>query len=183
MKTNNKCGFTLIELLVVVLIIGILAAVALPQYQVAVAKARFMQAIVALDALKKAEEMYYLANGEYTKNWDDLDLDIQEWNIKFQDSSSTRVNEARTMYLTLEFINVSSNTVHAKDMSGQLGGLAYYVYLDHTPNNVGGLRICDPMSAQKPLAIKLCKSLGGKVMDKSKFPASSFSSRDIYELP
>ena len=88
MKTNNKCGFTLIELLVVVLIIGILAAVALPQYQVAVAKARFMQAIVALDALKKAEEMYYLANGEYTKNWDDLDLDIQEWNIKLIQNKS-----------------------------------------------------------------------------------------------
>ncbi len=56
-------GFTLIELLVVVLIIGILAAVALPQYQKAVNKARTTQFLAFLDAYQKALDLYILENG------------------------------------------------------------------------------------------------------------------------
>jgi len=65
-------AFTLIELLVVVLIIGILAAVALPQYQKAVLKGRVMQVVPYLKAVKEAEEVYYLSNGEYTSDIDSL---------------------------------------------------------------------------------------------------------------
>lgn len=67
-------GFTLIELLVVVLIIGILVGVALPQYQKAVAKARYTQMITAGKSLKDAMEVYYMANGDYPVYWSDLDI-------------------------------------------------------------------------------------------------------------
>ena len=67
-------GFTLIELLGVVLITGILAGVALPQYQKAVAKARYTQMITAGKSLKEAMELYYMANGDYPVFWSDLDI-------------------------------------------------------------------------------------------------------------
>ena len=73
---NNGCkrAFTLIELLVVVLIIGILAAIALPQYQKAVEKARAAEMLTWVGNAKRAIELYVLENGGISSSMGETDL-------------------------------------------------------------------------------------------------------------
>ena len=78
---KNNTGFTLIELLVVVLIIGILAAVALPQYQKAVEKSRAAEAKIMLRAIANAHQVYYLAHGTLTEDLEDLDIKVPGMNM------------------------------------------------------------------------------------------------------
>ncbi len=82
---NN--GFTLIELLVVVLIIGILAAVALPQYRKTVMKTRYMQLKISAENLKLAQMAFFLANGDYTEDLQNLDISLSGGQIDTSDSS------------------------------------------------------------------------------------------------
>ncbi len=72
--TSLSRAFTLIELLVVILIVAILAAIALPQYQKAVWKARAVQLRVAVQALAQAQEQYYLIHGTYPTAFSQLDI-------------------------------------------------------------------------------------------------------------
>ena len=69
---KNTKAFTLIELLVVVLIIGILAAVALPQYQATVTKARIARLMPILRSVRDAQNAYILANGTWALTFDEL---------------------------------------------------------------------------------------------------------------
>ncbi|WP_432634113.1 type IV pilin protein [Candidatus Avelusimicrobium sp.] len=71
-------GFTLIELLVVVLIIGILAAVAVPQYEKVVEKTRAMEAVGLVRSVRHAQELYYMQNSRYASSLDSLTLSFPQ---------------------------------------------------------------------------------------------------------
>ena len=74
--TGRLGGFTLIELLVVVLIIGLLAAIALPQYEKAVEKSRAAEALTNLRALVNAMQVAKMANGSPVQTLDALDIEL-----------------------------------------------------------------------------------------------------------
>ena len=73
----NTKGFTLIELLVVVLIIGVLAAVALPQYTTAIEKSRSTEALTLSGSLRYAAERYLLQKEKWPGTTDLGKLDIE----------------------------------------------------------------------------------------------------------
>ena len=80
-----KKGFTLIELLVVVLIIGILSAVALPQYQKAVFKSRMAEAFTNLKTISEAVKLCEMENGRI--DWGNNDI------CGFSDNLSISIGE------------------------------------------------------------------------------------------
>ena len=139
---SNKQGFTLIELLVVVLIIGILAAVAVPQYQVAVKKSQYATLKPLVKAIANAEEAYYLANGTYTSNLDLLDIGL-----------SYDSNSGIFYYFGKRHCWVLSRVYCA--ISGKI---AYSLFLTHTGNGLGGKQVCH---AYDNISEKVCKQESG----------------------
>ena len=124
---QNKQAFTLIELLVVVLIIGILAAVAVPQYQKAVLKSRYATLKNLVESLAQAEEVHYIAIGNYTTDWETLDISIPSSPIKDVDCGIAGNNGYWNVFCTIK-----------KD---GLDFLAYQIHLMHSV--LGSRRQCN----------------------------------------
>ncbi len=158
-EENGVRGFTLMELLVVVLIIGILAAVAVPQYQMAVLKSKFATLKDMVHSLEKAEEIYYLANGKYVLSFDSLDIDIPAGS---DEQETTRVT--RTFNWGMCRLTSPRETVFAVSCAlnnDSFGSLKYQVFLNHSENS--GERLCYIGTADlSNSASKVCQNETGK---------------------
>ncbi len=118
----NK-AFTLIELLVVVLTIGILAAVAVPQYQKAVEKSRATEALTLLKSVKQAQDVYILANGTETNpTLEDLDIELPGEAVDIWGKNWQKVSP----YFALTISGVNPHAARLDAQGNTLYYLAYY---------------------------------------------------------
>ncbi len=128
-QAYKNAGFTLIELLVVVLIIGILAAVALPQYTKAVEKSRAAQALAVLKSFGQAYQAYYLANGTYASRFDQLDVDMKGWteNEKWLSASlDTRSNGDWSLQILND--TYGNKGIYVGRLTGTYKGAGFAIY-------------------------------------------------------
>ena len=87
----NRKGFTLVEVLIVVIIIGILAAIGIPQFSASIEKAKGGEARAGLGHIQTGEKVYYAENEYYTNNLSNLDITLTEryWDFTISTPSST----------------------------------------------------------------------------------------------
>ena len=146
---QKKLGFTLIELLLVVLIIGSLAAVAVPQYQLAVQKTKFMSMVPYVEHMVRQQDIYFMETGSYAQNFEEIPDLIPAGYIFMSSSKSWIGNYSST---PPKFLALNKDGVYAEPF-GQ--GACQY---SHTYTAKGGAKKC---RTREGVCDRLCVSIGG----------------------
>lgn len=138
-----KKGFTLIELLIVVLVIGILAAIALPQYRKAVEKSKASQAFAMIRTIAAAQESYYMANGTYARTFDELSVDIP-WteDIRWLSGGSSRAARANNDWSVQFYHEASGEAIAIGRISGLYKGAGFMYFFSNTVNMPNNTVVC-----------------------------------------
>ncbi len=148
-------AFTLIELLVVVLIIGILAAIAVPQYQVAVAKTRFAEVVQLTYNIKTQQEVFYLQNGHYATNCEILNPDLPSGSYIIEDKNHIAL-EKDPENLKITCSNGDNTRVGMVSPDANLE-----LYLDQAENDIAPYKgFC---RARRDVGHKICKERGSLI--------------------
>ena len=152
--TTGLMGFTLIELLVIVLIIGILAAVALPQYKLAVAKSRFATYRTLAEGLVASARTYHMASGEWPSQLDQLDVELPAG------MTMTSHTYASCGYTEKMYCCVIPPRKNSSTGSIICGDKPYTMAYEHTWAGSSGTETIAHRCLSKEQ--KICKSFGGK---------------------
>ena len=164
-------GFTLIELLVVVLIIGILAAVAVPQYQLVVDKTKWRKEMIPIKALERALEAYYMGNGVYPDdNLAGIDIDIS--GCYEYGSGQVKCGTRPEADKTSNWIDYNGGLKYEQRGLGSfidINSINARIYLPHS-GVLSGKMLCRAYPGDHR-RVRLCKSLGG-VLYSEKFGSS-----------
>ena len=170
-------GFTLIELLVVVLIIGILSAVALPQYTTAVEKSRLASMMSNVKTLADAAELHWLATGGYED--DTTNLDVSDIGGCMQKGVGQLHCGAKGWYDLMIYGGGNNWAVGAYTRPYGEFKTGYVQYLQHS--QTPGVAECWALASDSA-AGSVCKSMGGVKTRSAACPPST-GSCDVYKLP
>lgn len=153
----NTKGFTLIELLVVVLIIGVLAAVALPQYTTAIEKSRATEALTLSGSLRYAAERYLLQKEVWPGNADLKKLDIE---LPTNNSCTTEGKfGGKNFCLSVASSSVNSFTITATRAAGP----TYSIETSTTDGGKTWVRKCKYNASDE--SAKFCYAIAGSKAD------------------
>ena len=148
-----RSGFTLIELLVVVLIIGILASIALPQYQKATAKSRLATLIPLVKTVADAKRVHYLSTGEWARRFDELSVSVpSQFTIRDDSYYGQSANYSGT------YIYLDAGGHQVRGVLNLFDGSFAQIYI--SPEE-GGAAHSQCQGTRNKLGEALCKSLPG----------------------
>ena len=119
----NRKGFTLVEVLIVVIIIGILAAIGIPQFAASIEKAKGGEARAGLGHVQTGEKVYFAENEYYTTTLSDLDIALTQKFWAF--SISTPTSTTYTVSATRSGGTYSGQTL-TMDQAGTISGTWTY---------------------------------------------------------
>ncbi len=147
---GENAGFTLIELLVVVLIIGILAAVALPQYQKAVEKSRAAEGLAMMRSLAMGFDEYVMANGEIPTSFDQISI------TPIKSTANGSCVASKNFRYCLEYSRLQSWSQQIEQY-----GFLWYSGMQEIGSS-GKQFYCYELKNSSANKMNICQSIGGK---------------------